>query len=262
MEWIDSHAHFDRFAAEGVVEEVLERAAGAGVVTSVAIGGSDEANELALELARSHPGRIYATAGYDRDRAEGVPAMEAVEGLLAEKLVVGVGETGLDYHYTPETAEVQKQLFEKHLELAVMHVKPVVVHTREADGDTLDLLRMYVREWRGDAGRPGVIHCFTGDRAFAGKLLDLGFLLSFSGIVTFRNAEELREVAKATPLDRLLIETDAPYLAPVPHRGKTNEPGYVVHVAETLASVRGDALQRLSEQTTTNARFLFGLAQG
>jgi TatD DNase family protein len=147
------------------------------------------------------------------------------------------------------------------LEVARSCGKPVVVHSREADEDTLSMLREHVRGWKGAADRIGVLHCFTGGLPFARALVDLGLHIGLSGIVTFRNAESLREVARWVPADRLLIETDAPYLAPVPHRGQRNEPAWVLHVAEALASARSIGLQEVAEQTSVNARRLFGIEQ-
>lgn len=254
----DSHAHLDAFDEDGSLTDVLARAQAAGVSRLVAIGGSMSANQRAVELARRHPHQLRATVGFDRDETVGTPNWPGAEALLADPRVVAVGETGLDYHYTPETAPEQRALFQANLERALRFVRPVVVHTREADDDTVSLLAEYVRSWPGAADRVGVIHCFTGSRALAARLVDLGFYISFSGIVTFKNSADLREVARWVPADRLLIETDAPYLAPVPHRGQRNEPAWVMEVAAALASTRSDTLQKLAEQTWMNATRLFG----
>jgi TatD DNase family protein len=147
------------------------------------------------------------------------------------------------------------------LDLAAKHRLPVIVHSREADDDTVELLREHVRRWRGDPARIGVLHCFTGTSEFARSVLDLGLMVSFSGIVTFRNADSLRAVAREVPEDRLLIETDTPYLAPVPQRGRPNEPAYVVHVAESLAKIRNDTVEHIAHSTARNALRLFGLTQ-
>jgi TatD DNase family protein len=262
-EWIDSHVHFDTFDRAGELERVVDRARAAGVNQMIAIGGSDEANERAVRISSTFPGMVFGVVGFDRDKAGHSNDLNAVRDMIREHpgRVVGIGESGLDYHYEPDTAPQQRALFASMLELAAESALPVVVHSREADADTLDLLRDYVRNWPADPGRPGVLHCFTGNYEFAKKLIDLGLMISFSGIATFRNADDLRACVGKLPLDRLLIETDAPYLAPVPHRGKTNEPGWVVKVAEMLASTRGDTLQTISEQTTVNARYLFHIAK-
>jgi TatD DNase family protein len=182
-------------------------------------------------------------------------ALDWLLGELAHPRVVAIGETGLDYHYEPEAAALQQQAFRLHLEAARLTGKPVIVHTREARADTLALLR--------EAALPqaGVLHCFTEDWEMARAALDLGFYISLSGIVTFRNADALREVARQVPADRLLVETDSPYLAPVPHRGKPNLPQYVREVAEFLAELRGVAFEDFARQTTDNFLRLFPLAR-
>ena len=182
------------------------------------------------------------------------PALDWLLGELAHPKVVAIGETGLDYHYEPESAALQQASFRLHLEAARITGKPVIVHTREARADTLALLR--------EAALPqaGVLHCFTEDWEMAKAALDIGFYISLSGIVTFRNAEALRDVARQVPADRLLVETDSPYLAPVPHRGKPNLPQYVREVAEYLAVLRGVSYETLAEQTSSNFKRLFPLA--
>jgi len=259
--WIDSHVHFDTFDRAGEFERVVDRARAAGVAQMIAIGGSDETNERVVRLTNMLPGTLFGVVGFDRDKADVKNDITAVRDMIREHpgRIVGIGESGLDYHYEPETAPQQRELFATMLDLAAESALPVVVHSREADADTLDLLREFTRNWPSDPGRPGVLHCFTGSYEFAKKLIDIGMMISFSGIATFRNADDLRACARKLPLDRILIETDAPYLAPVPHRGKTNEPGWVVKVAEMLAIERADALQTIAEQTTGNTRFLFQL---
>jgi TatD DNase family protein len=223
-----------------------------------AIGGSEEANALAVSLAERYPDRIRAAVGYDRDEAEGSPLIAALEAVLRRPGVGAVGETGLDYHYGKDTASAQRTLFAAMLAVAGDHRLPVVVHSREADEDTLRMLREHAAGRRADPDRIGVLHCFTGDDAFADALLEIGFFISFSGIVTFPGAAALRDVARRVPLHRLLIETDAPYLAPPPHRGKRNEPAYVVRVAEVLAEVRGIGVPEVAAATHRNASRLFG----
>ena len=169
--------------------------------------------------------------------------------------MVAIGETGLDYHYEPEAAELQQASFRLHLDAARITGKPVVIHTRAARADTLTLLR------EADLPQAGVLHCFTEDWDMARAALDLGYYISLSGIVTFRNADALRDVARQVPADRLLVETDSPYLAPIPHRGKPNLPEYVRDVAEFIALVRGERYEQLAEQTTANFRRLFPLAR-
>jgi TatD DNase family protein len=257
--FIDTHVHFDRFVKDGTFPELLEHAKEAEIHEMVAIGGNAEANALSLKLAEEHPGRIFGCAGYDRDEATENPDLSALRSYVENPLVKAVGETGLDYYYTAETAVEQKTLFAENLALAVEVEKPVVVHTRDADEDTVALLTEYSNAWQGEPDRLGVLHCFTREKAFARQILDLGLMISFSGIVTFLNADPLREVAKYVPDDRLLIETDSPYLAPVPMRGNRNEPAYVVHVAKQLAELRACSLDSIANLTANNARRLFAL---
>lgn len=257
MRLIDTHAHFDDFVAEGNVAEILSNAHTAQVSRVIAIGGSPSANARALSLATQYPDVLRATVGLDREEI----GKSADAGFLRTEaehpFVVAVGETGLDYHYGPDTRDQQRALFAQMLDLAATVRRPVVVHSREADEDTLEHLRDFVARPGVATARPGVLHCFTGSEAFARQLIDLGFFISFSGIVTFKNAADLRAVARMVPADRILFETDAPYLAPVPHRGKRNEPAWVALVAAALATERGVPLQDLTEQVWDNAARLF-----
>ena len=255
----DTHVHFDDFAADGSLASILERAERSEVRKLLAVGGSSEANELALKLAGEFPKRIFGSVGYDRGLAGEANDFAALRELAARDETVAIGETGLDYFYEPEKAKEQKALFFQCLEIAAEVQKPVIVHTRDADDDTLGMLTDFSKVWKGDPTRIGVLHCFTRDEAFACALLDLGFHISLSGIVTFRNADPLRDVAKMIPMDRLLIETDSPYLAPMPHRGKRNEPAFVADVAKRLAEVRGCAVESLAKATTENALHLLGV---
>jgi TatD DNase family protein len=259
--FIDTHVHFDSFRDAVGIAEAVERAVAVGVTRGIAVGGSPEGNLAAVAAAAGFPGRIYAAIGFDRDQAQSEWFAEPFVLDLSRSDVVAVGEIGLDYHYHPDTTADQKKLFGQMLKLAGEHQLPVIVHSREADDDTVALLVEHVRKWRGDPGRLGVLHCFAGSGGFATKLLDLGLMISFSGIVTFKNADDLRAVARETPEDRLLIETDTPYLAPVPHRGKSNEPAYVVHVAEALARIRNDTVEHIAQSTARNAEMLFGLSR-
>lgn len=255
----DSHLHFDSFEQSGEVEAILQRAADAGVRRMVAVGGTPGANDLAFRLARRYAGRVFATAGLDRDEAGKTVDLAALRKLMNEPEVVAVGESGLDYHYAPETAPAQRVLLTRMLALASEFRAPAVLHSRDADEDTLAMLAEHRASWGGDHRRLGVLHCFTGSLDFARALLELGLYISFSGIVTFKNAAALREVAGIVPDDRLLIETDAPYLAPVPHRGKRNEPAYVARVADALAEIRHDTPGNIADITSRNAARLFNL---
>lgn len=257
--FIDTHVHFDRFVKEGTFSDLLTHAKEAHISKMLAVGGSSEANALSLRLATEHSGLIFGCAGYDRDVALEAYDLVELRTYIADPLVKAVGETGLDYYYSKESATAQKTLFNENLALAVEFKKPVVIHTRDADEDTFALLKDFSAAWVGDPARLGVLHCFTRDVGFARKMLDLGLMISFSGIVTFANADPLREVAKYVPDDRLLIETDSPYLAPVPMRGNQNEPAFVVHVAKQLAELRATSLESIKNLTTQNAQTLLAL---
>mgnify|MGYP001595064016 CR=1 FL=1 len=246
--FFDTHVHFDGLTDVG---GAIARAGEAGVNGMVAVGGSHRGNEMAAEIACKYRDRIITAAGFDREHAGRGIDLTDFEAFVREKNIRAIGEIGLDYHYHPETSAAQKELLAHMLELARKLALPAIIHTRNADEDTLEVLRQY-------HGAKGVIHCFTGDSAFAGKLLNLGLYISFSGIITFRNAAQVREAAKIVPDDRLLIETDSPYLAPEPPRGKTNEPAYVRHVAEALAGIRGCSIEKVAEITTANSMSLFG----
>ena len=259
--FFDTHVHFDDFVKDGTLEGVLERAETSGVDKMIAVGGSPEANELAQILAEAFPKQIYASAGYDRHMAGAICDITALRELATKDSTIAIGETGLDYFHEPEKAKEQQRLFFQCLETAIHVRKPAIIHTRDADDDTLSILADFSKHWKGDPAHIGVVHCFTRDLKVATALLDLGFYLSFSGIVTFANADPLREVAKFIPDDRLLIETDAPYLAPVPHRGGRCEPAFVADTAKQLAELRGCAVESLAKTTAQNAVHLFGLEE-
>jgi len=253
---VDSHCHLDfpEFAPER--DQVIARARAAGVGALQTICTRMTKFDQVLAVAEAYLD-VWCSVGVHPHNA-GEPA-EAVDAAgLAERAthpkVIGLGETGLDYYYDHAPREAQKASFQAHIEAAQTTGLPLIVHTRDADDDTVAMLA----EGRGATG---VIHCFSSDRAMARRCLDLGFYLSLSGIVTFRNAEELREVARMAPLDRLLVETDAPYLAPVPMRGKRNEPAFVAHTAALVAKVRGVPEDELAAATTANFHRLFAKAR-
>ncbi len=264
----DSHVHFSGTDTPGYqVQEQLDRAGQAGVRQLIAIGGSCDLNASAFKAAEAAPRQIRAAIGFDRDQsAEMASAASIVDATERLARVVGssselgvtvcaIGEIGLDYHYSPETRDSQMALFDAQCALAVDLELPVVVHSRDADEDTLAILRRYTG--KGAKSLQGVLHCFTRDIAFAEQLVAMGFYISFSGIVTFRNADALREVARTLPAGKLLVETDSPYLAPVPHRGKRNEPAFVSEVVNMLATVRAVSFDEMARVTTTNAQTLF-----
>lgn len=255
---IDSHCHLDRLdlTAHGdSLDAALDAARAAGVGHFLCIGVSADNAATVKRLAERYVDVDCSVGVHPLDLEPGAePALDWLLTELAHPKVVAIGETGLDYHCEPESAALQQASFRLHLEAARITGKPVIVHTRAARTDTLDLLR--------EAALPqaGVLHCFTEDWDMAKAALDLGFYISLSGIVTFRNAEALRDVARRVPADRLLVETDSPYLAPVPYRGKPNLPQYVHEVAVFLAQLRGVDYQVLAEQTTANFKQLFPLA--
>ncbi len=255
----DTHVHFDPFAAAGEVDAIVNRAAVAGVTRMIAIGGNPAANRLAVRLAKKFPQQIRAVVGFDRDQAKASPSREELAALAKEPEVVGIGETGLDYYYEPENSMEQQALLSEMLALARGRKLPVILHNRDSDEDMLRMLREHAAAWKGESDRIGVLHCYTGGIEMAKTLLDLGFFISFSGIVTFRNAESLRQVAEIVPADRILVETDSPFLAPVPMRGKTNEPAFVAHVVELVAKLRNISAAEFAEQTSRNAARLFAL---
>lgn len=258
MPLFDTHCHLDdpRFASSK--EEVLSRAEAAGVARMVTIGcvSSTENLRSALDVAHAHPEKVFSTIGtHPHDAAHYDEALEAaIENLASDPAIVAIGEAGLDYFYDNSPREKQREVFRRQIALARKVRLPLVVHTRDAAEDTLTILR---EEAARDVG--GIIHCFSEDAGFASAALDLGFVSSFSGIVTFKNAKAVQEAARAQPLGDLLVETDAPYLAPVPHRGRTNEPAFVAHTAEAIAKLRGIPVEELIEASWENAHRVFRL---
>jgi TatD DNase family protein len=255
FELVDSHCHLDMLADDQ--QRVLERAAAAGVATMVTIGagGPMQCNYDAVSLAERHD-NVFATVGTHPHNASEVDDARIAEirALARRRKVVAVGETGLDYHYDNSPRPAQQNALRRFVALARELRLPLVVHLREADDDAARILR---EERAGELG--GVIHCFSGDAASARTFLDLGFHLSFSGVLTFPTAEPVREAARLVPADRMMVETDAPFLAPVPYRGKRNEPALVAQTAITLAEVRRESLEKVAGQTRANTTHLFRL---
>jgi TatD DNase family protein len=254
----DSHAHIDGPEFDADRDAIIERALAAGVTTILNVGTGDPhsgAFERALELGRKHTSLYTAIGVHPHDARFYDDAAESRIKQLIEsgERVVAWGEIGLDFHYDNSPRDVQVDVFRRQLRAARECDLPVIVHTREAETETIEVLR---NDYAG-AARCGVFHCFSGSLALAEQALALGFLISFSGIVTFLKAEALREVARQVPLDRLLVETDCPFLAPIPYRGKRNEPAYVVEVARCIAELRGVELDEIARVTTANfKRFL------
>jgi TatD DNase family protein len=250
---VDTHCHLMDRAFDADRTVVLERARTASVGAFVLVGYDLPSSRAAIDLARRVP-RAVASVGIHPNASGAVSDADfrAIEDLASDPLVVAIGETGLDYHRLSGDLEWQRQRFRTHIRAARKCHKPLVIHTRDAAEDTLRIMR---EEGASEVG--GVMHCFTETQEVADGALALGFHISFSGIVTFKNATQLKEVARRVPLERLLVETDSPYLAPVPHRGKTNRPGLVRHVAEEVARLRGIAFEDLAEATSRNFFRLF-----
>jgi len=253
---VDSHCHLDFPDFAGRLPELLDNMASNGVGAAVCIGVNLEDFPRVLALAQAHP-QLYATVGVHPEYDDvDEPDCDQLVALAKHPKVIAIGETGLDYHWQKDKPEWQRERFRTHIRTARAAGKPLVIHMRDAAEDTLRLLREEGAEATG-----GVMHCFTEDWAVATAALDLGLYLSFSGIVTFKNATAIREVAVRVPLDRILVETDAPYLAPVPYRGKQNQPAYVKHVAEEIARLRGLETAVVAAATTDNFFRLFRAAR-
>lgn len=249
---VDSHCHLDFPGLAERLPDVLAAMQDNGVGLALCIGVNLEDFPQVLALAECDP-RLYATVGVHPEYTDvEEPTVERLVELASHPRVVAIGETGLDYYWQKDKPEWQRQRFRNHIEAAKRCSKPMVVHTRESASDTLRLLREEGAEAVG-----GVMHCFTEDWEVASVALDLGFYLSFSGIVTFKNAAIVKDVATKCPLDRILVETDSPYLAPAPYRGKPNQPAYVRYVAEEIARLRGVSVEGVAQATTDNFFALF-----
>lgn len=256
--FVDSHCHLDRLdlAAHGdSLDAALNAARARGVRQFLAIAVTLDGVENLAGIARAHEDVVISAGVHPMHSADDEPSMEAIKACAERFDVVAIGETGLDFHYDTIDRNIQRERFKRHLQAATELELPVIVHTRDAREETLQLIREHT-----DPAVGGVLHCFTEDIDMAREAVRLGFFISLSGIVTFRNAESIRELARRVPLDRLLIETDSPYLAPVPHRGKPNEPQWVVEVAECIARERGISIDEVAMQTTANFYRLFRAA--
>ena len=258
MRLIDSHCHLNY---EGLVErqgEVLENARQRGVAGFLNISTRQREWDAIVAVAEREPD-VWASVGVHPHEADAHPDLgsSALVDASSHSRVIAIGECGLDYYYDKSDRQAQRERFQAHIEAARETGLPLVVHTREAEEDTAEMLGAAVRE----GGVTGVLHCFTGSADLARKGLDLGFYVSLSGIVTFKNAQDLQETAKWLPKDQMLVETDSPFLAPVPHRGQKCEPAFVADTAAFVAELRGEELDALAEQTTANFFKLFGKAQ-
>lgn len=252
---VDSHCHLDHLDVrdrEGGLSAVLNAAQSRGVTKFLSVAVDMASSRSLIELTARHD-NVYSSVGVHplQKTPQAVPEIDELVSLAQQPRVVAVGETGLDNFYSSETIGWQRQSFINHLRASQQVNKPVIIHTRDARDETIELMRQY----RPRAG--GVMHCFTESWEMAERALSLGFYISFSGIVTFKNAEQLRDVAIKVPLDRMLVETDSPWLAPVPYRGSQNEPQYVREVAQCIADLRGISLEQLAEATSDNFQRLF-----
>ncbi|RJX72018.1 YchF/TatD family DNA exonuclease [Vibrio sinensis] len=252
--FVDSHCHLDKLDYQDLhqgIADVVAKAKAANVTELLSVGVTLDAFPNMMEMIEPFS-NVYASCGVHPLDVESDFSLERLHQYAAHPRVVAIGETGLDYHYQAETKDLQQTRFKQQVELAVGLNKPLIIHTRNAREDTLRILRDGGAEKCG-----GVIHCFTEDLAFAEAAIELGFYISISGIVTFRQATELKEVVKALPIEKLLIETDSPYLAPVPHRGKENQPAYVVEVAAYIAQLKRLSLSEVGQKTSENFKDLF-----
>ncbi len=256
---VDSHCHLDHEALSGDLDGVVARARSAGIGAALTISTRLDRFPDVLAIAERYEDVWCSVGVHPHDTAAAEPAATArrLVDLCDHPKVVGVGETGLDYHYEHSPRDVQQRSFRAHIAAARETGLPVIVHSRNAEADTARILA----DEHGGGTFTGLLHCFSATRQLAEKALEIGFLISFSGIVTFKNADEVREAARIVPPDRLLVETDAPYLAPVPHRGKTNEPAYAVHTADKVAELKGMSGSELANATTRNFYDLFTKAE-
>ncbi len=250
---IDSHCHLDFPDLAGNLEKIFLEMKENGVGGALCVGVNLENFPKVRKIAEDHP-HVWASVGVHPDYEVEEPSVNELASLADHPKVIAVGETGLDYFRLKGDLEWQRQRFRNHIRAAKKAGKPVIVHTREAAADTLSIM---MEEGAREVG--GIMHCFTESMEVAQAAIDMNFYISFSGIVTFRSAASIREVAKNLPLERMLVETDSPYLAPVPYRGKTNQPSFVLHVAEEIARLRGISVDEVKEATTRNFCRLFGL---
>ena len=254
---IDSHVHLDDARYSTDRDQVFQRASDSGIEAFVTIGCDLATSQSAVQLGESHD-NVFSTIGVHPHESKEIlnTWYDEFRQLAQHPKVVAYGEIGLDYHYDHSPREVQRQRFREQVQLAKELHLPIVIHTREAQEDTIAILKE-----ESAAAVGGVFHCFSGDACLAKDALDLGFYLSFSGVITFKNASMLREIIKTVPLDRIMVETDCPYLTPVPHRGKRNEPAFVRYVAETIAGLVGNgspsSFEKIAHTTVQNTKRLF-----
>lgn len=250
MRIIDSHAHYDDSSFDTDREEILRELFSGEICKIVNIGCSVKSSYSSVKLAEEYAG-IYAAVGLHPDAADEIDRIGEIRSLCGNKKVVAVGEIGLDYHYEEHSRDIQKKAFEEQLKLAAELDMPVVIHSRDAWEDTMELLRKY---------RPkGVMHCFSGSAETAREIVGMGMYVGFTGVVTFKNAKKALKALEAVPLDRLLVETDCPYMAPEPNRGKRNYSGYLPYTVAAMAAVKGVSPNEMAEITAENAERLFNI---
>lgn len=251
---VDSHCHLDFPELSEKIDQVIESMRNTGVGAALCIGVSLEGMPNLLKIVGRHES-LFASVGVHPEHQDCLePEIDRLLQFAQNPKVIGIGETGLDYYWHKDQPEWQRERFRMHIRAAKIAGKPLIIHTRDAAEDTLRILREEQADTIG-----GVMHCFTESRQLADQVLELGFYISFSGIVTFKNARQVKEVAKHVPLDRLLVETDSPYLAPVPFRGKTNEPAFVRHVATEIAALKETDIDEIEKATTENFCRLFNV---
>ncbi len=250
MRIIDSHAHYDDSSFDADREDVLRELFSGEICKIVNIGCSVKSSYSSVKLAEEYAG-IYAAVGLHPDAADEIDRIDEIRKLCDNKKVAAVGEIGLDYHYEEHSRDIQKKAFEEQLKLAAELDMPVVIHSRDAWEDTMELLRKY---------RPkGVMHCFSGSAEIAREIVEMGMYVGFTGVVTFKNAKKALKALEAVPLDRLLVETDCPYMAPEPNRGKRNYSGYLPYTVAAMAAVKGVSPDEMAEITAENAERLFNI---
>ncbi len=254
MSLIDTHAHLDIPPLNQNTDDIIKRAKDSGIHKIITIAVDIDSSFESIKYALKYD-MVYASCGIHPNHAKNIAFhdLERLKSLANEKKIVAIGEVGLDYHWDYCPAEKQKEIFLSQIDIARETNLPLIIHSREANEDVYEILKGYAN------GMKGVFHCFSGDVVFAKKILDLGFYISFTGVITFPKAITLKEVAAFVPSDRIMLETDCPYLAPVPTRGKTNEPSYLKYIAEEIAKIKGISLEELAHCTTRNATEFFSL---